>query len=155
MIEKVFFLAGRATFTLSIPEKFQAEHGCAERYTYKIVRKEKTEKWPVSWFVNILAGPDNTSDFQPLGKLNPETGAVRLVRVTKLTEDSWAVKLVRRVLARVWLDEIEFIEDKGFKLRHAGRCGRCGRKLTVPESIDTGLGAHCADKLGVPWAKAS
>ena len=27
---------------------------------------------------------------------------------------------------------------------HSGCCGRCGRKLTVPESIDTGLGPVCA-----------
>ena len=24
-----------------------------------------------------------------------------------------------------------------------GKCGRCGRKLTVPSSIESGLGPHC------------
>lgn len=30
--------------------------------------------------------------------------------------------------------------------QHSGRCGRCGRKLTVPSSIQTGLGPECAEK---------
>jgi hypothetical protein len=28
---------------------------------------------------------------------------------------------------------------------HLGRCGRCGRKLTDPESINRGLGPKCAE----------
>jgi len=31
---------------------------------------------------------------------------------------------------------------------HEGRCGRCGRRLTTPESIETGLGPTCAERLG-------
>lgn len=34
-------------------------------------------------------------------------------------------------------------------VRHEGKCGRCGRKLTVPESIDRGIGPECAGKMGV------
>jgi hypothetical protein len=26
---------------------------------------------------------------------------------------------------------------------HEGRCGACGRRLTVPESIERGLGPEC------------
>jgi hypothetical protein len=32
---------------------------------------------------------------------------------------------------------------------HEGRCGRCGRKLTVPESIESGFGPECASILGL------
>lgn len=39
------------------------------------------------------------------------------------------------------------------ELRHEGSCGRCGRKLTTPESIDTGLGPVCAEALGIDWGK--
>src|SRR5262249_13335004 len=31
----------------------------------------------------------------------------------------------------------------GAKLLHEGRCGRCGRRLTVPESIESGYGPEC------------
>lgn len=39
------------------------------------------------------------------------------------------------------------------EVRHAGKCGRCGRKLTVPESIDTGFGPSCAGEIGIAWIK--
>lgn len=39
------------------------------------------------------------------------------------------------------------------KVYHAGKCGRCGRKLTTPESILTGLGPECSKKAGVPRVK--
>ena len=35
-------------------------------------------------------------------------------------------------------------------IRHEGRCGRCGRKLTTPASIDTGIGPVCAERMGIP-----
>lgn len=36
---------------------------------------------------------------------------------------------------------------------HVGRCGKCGKKLTTPESILTGLGPTCSKKAGVPRVK--
>ena len=30
---------------------------------------------------------------------------------------------------------------------HEGRCGRCGRKLTTPQSVETGFGPVCAQNL--------
>lgn len=33
---------------------------------------------------------------------------------------------------------------------HTGRCGVCGKKLTTPESILTGLGPSCAKRVGIP-----
>jgi hypothetical protein len=37
------------------------------------------------------------------------------------------------------------------EFRHEGCCGRCGRTLTTPESIDTGFGPECSGKLGIVW----
>ncbi len=39
------------------------------------------------------------------------------------------------------------------EIYHCGKCGRCGKKLTTPESILTGLGPECARKCGVPHPK--
>ena len=39
-------------------------------------------------------------------------------------------------------------EAKSLEIWHEGRCGRCGRKLTVPSSIESGIGPECASKLG-------
>jgi hypothetical protein len=30
---------------------------------------------------------------------------------------------------------------------HEGRCGRCGRRLTTPESVSSGIGPECAKKM--------
>lgn len=31
---------------------------------------------------------------------------------------------------------------------HEGKCGRCGRQLTVPESIESGFGPECVKMIG-------
>ena len=36
---------------------------------------------------------------------------------------------------------------------HTGTCGRCGKKLTTPESILTGLGPSCAKYCNIPRVK--
>jgi hypothetical protein len=139
--------AGRAIFTLAVPEGFQRDHSeVRSHYTFRIVFKEKNDRFPEAWFVNMLSGPDNLSDYTPLGMLNPETGAVRLTRNSRLTDESWPVRLVRRVFAALWAGEDDKIEAAGFELMHSGRCGRCGRLLTTPESIEAGLGPVCVNK---------
>jgi len=156
MIGTEFVKAGRAIFTLSVPQHFVERHTCQDRYTFSVVHKEVSDKWPEAWFVNLLAGPDNLRDYNPLGKLNPETGAVQLVRSSSYNDHTMPVKLFRRVVACLWNvgnSKPEDIENAGFELRHAGRCGRCGRVLTVPESIDTGLGPTCAAKLIPTFSK--
>lgn len=44
-------------------------------------------------------------------------------------------------------------EQMSLEVYHAGKCGRCGKKLTTPESILTGLGPECSKKAGVPRVK--
>jgi hypothetical protein len=148
MITKEFITAGRAIFTLAIPESFLASHPeCKPHYTYRVVRKPGNDKWPEAWFINLLAGPNNTQDYQPLGKLNPTTGAIALTRVTRFTDEALPVRLVRRAVAAIWQGQADAITAAGFELHHEGRCGRCGRVLTVPESIVTGFGPECASRL--------
>ena len=36
-----------------------------------------------------------------------------------------------------------------FEFWHEGRCAACARRLTVPNSIATGFGPECADRLGI------
>jgi len=36
----------------------------------------------------------------------------------------------------------------GFEFWHEGRCGKCARRLTVPESIANGIGPECLKNLG-------
>lgn len=154
MISKQFILAGRAIFTLEVPASFRSAHAdCKAHYTFRVRKSEPvlnndgSVKWPEAWWVNLLAGPDNTSDYRPIGKINHETGAIALTRNSAFTENCWPVKLLRRLLVRVWADDAAAVEAAGFALHHEGRCGRCGRRLTVPRSILTGLGPECEGKM--------
>jgi hypothetical protein len=35
------------------------------------------------------------------------------------------------------------------EVEHSGHCGRCGRLLTVPSSVQSGLGPECQSKMGL------
>jgi len=143
---KEFFAAGKATFTLAVPSEFVEAHGVKPHYTFKVEHAEANGRWPENWFVKLLSGSDNETDYKTFGMLNPETGQLRLTRKTNLNDESWVVRLLRRVFANVYAGTPERIEDAGFHVHHEGRCGRCGRKLTVPSSVETGLGPVCLAK---------
>lgn len=147
-LNKDFFVAGRAVFTLEIPSSFQEGKDVKPHYTFKIRKKEADENWPEAFFVSLLTGPDNTSDFTYLGMLNPKEGFVKLTKKSCAGEDSWVVKLLRRTLQRVWEGNTEAMEAAGFVLHHEGKCGRCGRSLTTPESVERGIGPECIKILG-------
>ncbi len=139
MVTREFVAAGNAIFTVECPAGAPKAH-----YTFKVRRKDATERWPEAYFVSLLTGPDNTESYTYLGMLNPTCGEVVLTRKSPYGPETYVVRLLRRVLARVWADEAAAVEAAGFRLHHEGRCGRCGRHLTVPESIENGIGPECA-----------
>ena len=130
MINKNFVLGGKAIFTLDLNEEYAFSNDLKDHYTFKVSKKEnpENERYPVTYFVSLLTGPDNTSNYTYLGLLDP------------------AVRLLNRTLNLVWNENTEAIQTAGFDLHHEGRCGRCGRVLTVPESILSGFGPECAGK---------
>lgn len=134
MVGKDFILAGKSIFTCT--------NGKGSWYTYRVIRKEASERYPrPAYFVGLLTGPDNTKHYSRLGMINPDTGSVRLVTGTKLREDSTAVAVLRWALKLIWTGG-KFPE--GYDVHHEGYCGRCGRLLTVPESVQSGIGPECA-----------
>lgn len=149
MITTEFVMAGNATFTLEIPAEFRADKPVNPHYTYRVRKAKANDRWPEAWFINLLTGPENTADYQPIGKVDPQTGEVRLTRNSKFTDDTWPVRLINRALIRLWKGEGQALEAAGFKMHHEGRCCRCGRLLTVPESIESGIGPECASRMGV------
>lgn len=50
-------------------------------------------------------------------------------------------RFYKQVVAHNLLEELE--------VYHHGRCGRCGRKLTDPDSIVQGMGPECRKKLNL------
>lgn len=139
-VTREFILAGDAIFTVETPD--------GKHYTYRIEKIEATDRWPTVWFAKMLTGPDNDGDYSYVGKLCDFTGQVRVTAKSVLPADAYPIRLLNRVLCRVWGDDHAAIERAGFKVFHEGRCGRCARRLTTPESVTRGIGPECAKLLG-------
>ncbi len=137
-VSKEFILAGAAIFTIATPEGHK---------TYKIRVKDATDRFPATIFVSLLVGPDNESDYAYLGILNAQTGAVRTTGKSCRAANHFDVRLLERILARVWANDHSAYESKGYRTFHEGKCGRCGRTLTVPASVESGIGPECARKM--------
>jgi len=133
MVSKSFVLAGRAVFTVS--------NSSGDRYTYQVVHKPGSDRFGPVWFVSLLTGPNNTEDYTYLGILDPEMCVVRLTAKSRFVAGSVSVAVVQWALRHVWTNRS--LPD-GYAIHHEGKCGRCGRALTVPSSIESGLGPECS-----------
>lgn len=121
-----YALAGKSTITV---------RGKTTRFTYQIKKIANQEKW----FVGLLNGPDNNCDYMYIGLGTMDKNATFTFR---LTRNSRAGDDAQSVIAFKWL--VRHWESPLMEIWHEGACGRCGRKLTVPESIESGLGPTCA-----------
>ena len=138
-LSKDFFLGGKATFTVQNNESGQHR-------TYKIRKPTPTPQYPKpAWFVKVMTGTDNENHYSYIGMLDANNGTIKLTRASKFSEDSDTVKAARWVMGRV-INQSQ-IPDQ-IDIRHSGKCGRCGKTLTNPESLDSGLGPECIKILG-------
>jgi hypothetical protein len=135
---KSYILAGHATVTLT-SQRTQC------RYTFKVSQAKDRETGEPKdfWFVGLLAGPDNESDYQYMGLLDAQRG-FRLTAKSRMTTEAKPVKGFDYMWRHVAAGQM----PPAMEIRHEGACGRCGRKLTVPSSIDSGIGPECAKKMG-------
>lgn len=130
-----FLLAGNAYATL-VSERTN------ERFTFRVVKADKkpgdTREPP--HFVSVLTSPDVYTYMGVIfgGKVYSHG------RKSKITSDAPSAK----AFAWFWKNLSSGYISPACQLWHEGRCGRCGRRLTVPESIDTGMGPECAKKTG-------
>jgi hypothetical protein len=101
---------------------------------------------PEILFVKLLTGSDNEHSYTYLGnlRLTPhphyEHG-----RKSTIGPDAPGAKAIGWYLSRLLGDA----SVDGVEVWHEGVCGRCGRALTVPESVERGIGPDCAEKMGL------
>lgn len=129
---RAFMFAGNAILTL-------VSKSTGNRFTFKIRQPEPSKPW----FVTVLSGSDNEASYSFLGSIFAD-GSYRHGARSKIVHDApsaQAFAWFHRQLAR---DAI----PPTLEVWHEGRCGRCGRTLTVPESIARGIGPECATKMG-------
>ena len=125
-----YTLAGNATITLL--------SGNTDRhFTYKIKKSKDKENL---YFVNLLSGSDNDKDYQYIGCYYSDTKYFHPAKPWKdMVTMAWppSLRAIRFFFIRL------YTIPSNLHVYHEGRCGRCGRKLTTPESIERGLGPEC------------
>lgn len=146
-----FVTAGRATFTLQ-----NTANGT--RFTYRVREGEaRGEGESRAFFVDVLTGPDNTADYTAMGMLFSD-----LVIRYRHYDGTWGKRGFRSVISEeapsargiAWLvrklqelpDEAQLPSPIAF--HHAGACAKCARPLTDPESLASGWGPVCRERLG-------
>jgi hypothetical protein len=135
-----FVIAGNAVFTLRSEKT-------GTHFTYRVRRPQNFSPITPVWLVQVLTGPSNEDDYEYLGVIRPAANLTDLsysygVRSRIRADAPSAVAIgwaLRRLLAKQPLPSCQIL--------HEGRCGRCGRRLTVPESIQSGFGPECIDHV--------
>lgn len=143
-----YLTAGNATLTV-------VSKATGKRFTFRFRRPEAKpgqdpKNLPV--FVSLMNGPDNESSYQFLGSLfadDPATGTTGGVhyahgRKSAVGQDAPSVRAVRWLIAALHGGKLDQCE-----IWHEGTCGRCGRKLTVPSSVESGYGPECIKMVGM------
>ncbi len=126
-----FVFAGKAIFTIRNKKT-------GNRFTFKVtVPKDKKDN-PTLWFVSVLTGPDNLHDYSYAGVVDRK--GFRRTAKSKMSSEALSFK------AFGWLHDM-MVQNKELpeyvEFFHEGRCGRCGRRLTTPESVSAGFGPEC------------
>jgi len=132
-VEKVkeFVKAGKALFTI----RNQVTGG---RFTFRVSQPDRERKF---WFVNVLNGPDNYSNYLYIGAIFDTD--FRQTRGSKVDESAQSFKAFKWFWSKINTDAL----PEQLKVYHKGKCGRCGRRLTVPESIEAGFGPECINMV--------
>jgi hypothetical protein len=102
--------------------------------------KEEREN-PV-YFVKLLNGQDNENDYQYMGILRRTHGLI-FTGASKVKPNSPSAIAFSYFLQVLKARKDEDSLPEMLEVWHEGRCARCGRKLTVPESISSGFGPEC------------
>ena len=128
-----FLLAGKAIFTIKSKES-------GKHFTYRI-RKPKDADREIH-FVSLLTGSDNESSYSFFATIfdKKEYRHGKKAKISDTAEGVIAFRwFLRNLLAGTVNDRVE--------LFHEGKCCACGRKLTHPESVKTGIGPECSGRI--------
>jgi hypothetical protein len=156
MINLDFIKAGKAIFTVT--------NNVGKHYTFKITKKENEEqiqrnlslgtpagnagqisyKKSVVYFASVLKGPDNYYNYSYVGIYNPSKNEVFPTKKSNYQKPSIEYKILSWALSVI---EGKAKLPNDYSINHAGKCGKCGRRLTTPDSIKFGIGPECIKHL--------
>lgn len=118
------FILGGKSFVTFLNKKTD------NRFTFKVVKHKKDD----IYFVNVLTGPDIYSF---IGTIKDKK--YKHSYKSNISCESQSVKVFNYILNKLQTNNLpDFIE-----VYHDGKCGKCGKRLTVPSSIESGFGPDC------------
>jgi len=130
-----FILGGKATVTFQNRETLN-------RYTFKVVQPKPS----MPYFVKVLVGSDNENSYNFIGTIFNSNGIIfKHSRKSRVTEKATSVRVFAYVLKNLLANKL----PKSIEIWHEGRCCCCGRKLTVPSSIESGIGPECSKRYSL------
>lgn len=140
---KEYILTGDAVLTFRNSET-------GNRFTYRITRpKDADAKCPHFVKVRTGSGSDSNSNngqYAYFANIWPDKNrglkGLQHGRKSQIDPDAPSI----RVFTWIW-DHIDDLPET-IEVWHEGRCLRCGRRLTVPESIAQGYGPECIQRIG-------
>ena len=115
------------------------------RYTFQVkpLDKEQAKQNGIKdmrFFVKFLCGQDNENDYRYLGQiLNGVFSLTKKSRESGLSETTPAYIAFKTSFDALVAGRM----PESLEVIHSGRCARCGRKLTVPQSVKDGFGPEC------------
>ena len=122
-----FIFGGNSVFTLLNTQT-------SNRFTFKV----KKHKFDDVFFVSVLTSPDV---FEFIGSYKSDK--FKHSKKSRISETSQSVRVFNFVISKLQQSNLsELIE-----IWHHGRCGKCGKMLTVPKSIQTGFGPECIKSI--------
>lgn len=132
-----FITGGHATFTVK-------SNRTGAHLSYRVLHMRRGARiMPNAFAIQELRGPDNEHDWHAHGVLLQDgalpNGDPRWTTRNGPLGLTWVVHRLQAVSS-----------PPPFEIWHAGACSRCGRLLTHPESLRTGIGPTCAGRKGTP-----
>lgn len=119
---KSLMLAGNSTVTLCSKEG-------SKHFTYNI---KQCDSNPDLYFVRLLRGPDNTTDYTYIGCYYSDSNYFHTAKdYIHLPKRNRPVSIQ---FITAYLTDNDY--RKHVDVYHEGKCCRCGRKLTTPQSIE-------------------
>lgn len=104
------------------------------RFTFKVIKHKKDD----IFFVNVLTGPDI---YTFIGTI--KENQYKHSKKSDISIDAQSVKVFNYIISKLQTNNLpDFIE-----IYHDGKCGKCGKRLTVPSSIESGFGPDCIKRI--------
>jgi len=133
MVSADFIFGGNSSFQVVNPQ--------GETYMFSI-RKDKKKD---IFFARVNTDVENEYDNSYAGFFKPQNGSKLITGKNGIDQNKKVMKVfnwaVKQVITEATLPE-------GYEIKHVGKCGCCGRKLTDELSKDLGIGPTCIKRVG-------